>query len=362
MKSPVADSACTERDGTEAGPRLPAVVHAHGFSLRKLSFVRDFAAPSKVHSVDHGDQVPGGGTLLLWGRAEPPPGLPAGVRFVRVEDGFLRSVGLGAALVRPLSLAFDTRGIHFDATMPSDLEHLLQHATFDDCLLARAAALRTRVVARGTTKYNVGGAPWVRPSDVRRVVLVPGQVESDASLAFGSPRIRRNIDLLRAARAMEPGAHLVYKPHPDVVAGLRGEGDGEDSASAFCDEILTNAPMGPLLPAVDAVHVLTSQTGLEALLRGKEVTCHGQPFYAGWGLTTDLVPVARRTRRLALDELVAAAYILYPSYVSGMTGRHVAAEDVLDELEAQRARTPSRFARVLEATLWPVARRFLRRP
>lgn len=219
---------------------LPAVVHAHGLSLRKLGFVRDFVAPAKVRSVGRGNEVPAGGVLLLWGRAEVPAGVSPTVRVVRVEDGFVRSVGLGADLVRPLSLSFDSRGIYFDATVPSDLEHLLQHATFDEALLARARALRERVVSRGTTKYNVGGAPWVRPAHAKRVVFVPGQVESDASLAFGSPRFRKNMDLLRAAREAEPDAYLVYKPHPDVVAGLRGAGEGEHAAATLCDEVIVD--------------------------------------------------------------------------------------------------------------------------
>jgi len=44
------------------------------------------------------------------------------------------------------------------------------------------------------------------------------------------------------------------------------------------------------------------------------------PFYAGWGLTTDLgqIPV-RRSRRLAIDELVAGALLLYPRYLDPVT-------------------------------------------
>ena len=341
---------------------LPPVVHAHGISMRKLAFLRDFVAPAEVRAVTRGAEVPEGGALLLWGRAEVPSNVSPTVRVVRVEDGFVRSVGLGADLVRPLSLSFDARGIYFDATIPSDLEHLLQHATFDETLLARARALRERVVARGTTKYNVGGAPWSRPARAERVVLVPGQVETDASLAYGAPGIRRNMDLLRAAREAERGAYLVYKPHPDVVAGLRGEGAGEQSAKDFCDEVVFDAPMGALLTAVDAVHVMTSQTGFEALLRGKEVTCHGQPFYAGWGLTTDSAPIARRTRRLIVDELVAAAFVLYPTYVSGRTGRRTEVEAVLDELEATRAHGKTLVARFVDIALRPAARFVLRRP
>ena len=60
--------------------------------------------------------------------------------------------------------------------------------------------------------------------------------------------------------------------------------------------------------------------GFEALLRGKKVTTHGVPFYAGWGLTTDLGPIPpRRSRSRSLDELVAAAIILYPTYVDPVT-------------------------------------------
>jgi capsular polysaccharide export protein len=56
-------------------------------------------------------------------------------------------------------------------------------------------------------------------------------------------------------------------------------------------------------------------------MRGREVTCHGTPFYAGWGLTRDLGAVpARRTRRLTLDALVAGVLILYPRYLDPVTG------------------------------------------
>jgi capsular polysaccharide export protein len=56
------------------------------------------------------------------------------------------------------------------------------------------------------------------------------------------------------------------------------------------------------------------------LLRRREVTCHGTPFYAGWGLTRDLGPVPdRRGRRLLLDELVAGVLILYPRYLDPVT-------------------------------------------
>jgi len=172
------------------------------------------------------------------------------------------------------------------------------------------------------------------------VILVPGQVEADASLAFGAPGIRRNLDLLRAVRAANPAAHLIYKPHPDVVAGLRRGGQGEDDARDWCDEVVFDVPMGDLLREIDELHTLTSLSGFEALLRGRKVVCYGQPFYAGWGLTFDIIPPARRDRRLTLDELVAGVLILYPAYLSRTTGRFTSPERALDELLAWQLERP----------------------
>ncbi|WP_147071839.1 capsular polysaccharide export protein, LipB/KpsS family [Sulfuriferula plumbiphila] len=321
-----------------AGSReFPTVVYAWDFSRWKKPVVRQFFEGSRVVFVRRASQVKPGSTLALWGCRPVPDNLPDGVRIIRLEDGFLRSVGLGADLIRPLSWVIDTCGIYYDATRPSDLEILLQTTEFTSGLLIRAASFRERVVSSGLTKYNVGSRSWQRPQSDKRVILVPGQVESDASLAFGAPGIRSNLGLLHAVRQAHPHAWLVYKPHPDVLAGLRAKGKGEDEAAAWCDEQVTDVSMGELLSRVDEVHVLTSLAGFEALLRGRAVTCYGQPFYAGWGLTTDLLAVPRRTRQLSLDELVAGVLLLYPAYVGLGSGRCTTAESALDELVTWRA-------------------------
>lgn len=325
--------------------RFPATVYSLGFSMYKKAIVRRFFQGSTVRFVRKEHQVPEGAMLAVWGRQElfssaAGAAEKKGIHLVRMEDGFLRSVGLGADLVRPLSWVMDGQGIYYDATQPSALEQLLQESIFDQPLLARARALRKRLAAEGLTKYNVGGGQWRRPPG-RRVILVPGQVGSDASLEYGAPGLRRNLDLLRTVRAANPEAYLLYKPHPDVVAGLRRKESGEDDAALWCDEVVEEVPMGALLRQVDEVHLLTSLAGFEALLRGKRVVCHGQPFYAGWGLTEDVLPVSRRTRRLTLDELVAGVLLLYPAYVSCTTGRFTSPERTLDELLAWREQSAS---------------------
>jgi capsular polysaccharide export protein len=196
------------------------------------------------------------------------------------------------------------------------------------------------LVSTGVTKYNVGSTGWKRPVEIKTVILVPGQVESDASIKFGAPvpqcLIQRNMDLLRAVRDANPDAYIVYKPHPDVLAGLRLAGVDENQAFQWCNEQVCEISMGSLLGMVDEVHVLTSLAGFEALLRGKFVTCYGQPFYAGWGLTSDIYPVQRRARKLTLPELVAGVLFEYPIYVSREDGRFISAEVCLSELIAWR--------------------------
>ncbi len=254
--------------------------------------------------------------------------------------------------MRPLSLVLDRRGIYYDATVPSDLEHLLQTTEFTAEVIARAQRIRERIVSEGLSKYNVGRSSWMRPAGDVRVILVPGQVESDASIRYGAPAIKTNMGLLRAVREANPSAYVVYKPHPDVLAGLRAEGQDESEAQRWSNEIVTDISMGALLPLVDEVQVLTSLAGFEALLRRKPVTCYGQPFYAGWGITDDRVPIARRTRRLTVDELVAGALILYPTYVSRRTRALATPEQILDELLTWRQHAAG------EGMLWKSLARF----
>lgn len=318
------------------------MIHALDFSHWKRGPLRACFSGSALSFVSSLNQVPDGAMLVVWGMREVPEAAQRGISVLRVEDGFLRSVGLGADLIRPLSWVVDSIGMYFDATRPSDLEIVLLETEFFPSLLQRAAQLRSRIVDIGLTKYNVGASEWQAPAAGARVLLVPGQVESDASIAFGAPQIKTNLGLLQAVRLANPDAYIVYKPHPDVMAGLRAQGHGENDAAHWCDEIVTDVQMGDLLCRVDEVHCLTSLAGFEALLRNKKVTCYGQPFYAGWGLTTDIVPVVRRARRLSLDELVAGALILYPRYMSRIKDELISPELALDELLAWRMQNGGR--------------------
>jgi capsular polysaccharide export protein len=296
----------------------------------------------------------------------PARAAAADVPLVRMEDGFLRSVGLGAAFMPGASAVLDERGIYYDPRSASDLEHILGSADFPPALLERARRLTDRIVALRLSKYNVGraaGALGWPPG--RPIVLVPGQVEDDASVMFGSPSVRRNLDLLAAARLRRPEAFVVFKPHPDVVAGLRQGAVAESDALAYADQIVADASIVDLLEHVDEVETMTSLAGFEALMRGRRVVVQGQPFYAGWGLTEDVHPPTRRPRKLSLDQLVAAALILYPRYIDPVTGLRCPPEVLVDRLaearDTARAVSPTRtaaralYVRARYALLGPLA-------
>ena len=262
-----------------------------------------------------------------------------GIPVHRVEDGFLRSVGLGSDLVRPLSLVVDTRGIYFDPNKPSDLETILRETVFTEDLKNRGAEIRQRIIAERLSKYNVGDdTPLVlRATSGQKTILVPGQVEDDASIRLGCVDIRRNLELLIEVRRQNPDAYIVYKPHPDVFAKNRKGDIPACEALRFCNQIVKDISMPACLRAIDEVHTLTSLTGFEALLHGKLVSTYGLPFYAGWGLTRDRHQVSRRGRKLELDELVTGALILYPRYFDWNTGYVISPEAALEVLSRSKA-------------------------
>ncbi len=248
---------------------------------------------------------------------------------VRVEDGFLRSRGLGARLVPPLSLATDTLGIYYDPTRPSQLEEMIaRRETLRPDQELRVERLISRIVSTQVSKYNTGGTGPSIPEGHR--ILVPGQVEDDASIQLGTSNIRTNLDLLRAVREANPDAVIVYKPHPDVEARLR---TGEIDTDGLADIVAVDTNPAAMLSQVHEVWTMTSLLGFEALLRGVSVTTLGGPFYAGWGLTRDLGTVpARRGARPSLSGLTHAALIDYPRYMDPITGQACPVEVAVQRL------------------------------
>jgi capsular polysaccharide export protein len=270
------------------------------------------------------------GQVALWGSRRA---FPAGVPAVRFEDGFIRSRGLGANLALPCSLAMDGDHVYYDARGESRLERIIATHPFPEELTTRAARLVEMIVSRGVSKYNIGADITLPdPESGRLRILVPGQVEKDASIRFGSPAVRTNKDLVAAVRALYPDAFLAYKEHPDVTSGLRSGGETPVDA----DIIVREGDIKHWIAWCDRVETMTSLAGFEALIRGKPVGVHGIPFFAGWGLTDDRLAVPRRTRRITIEMLAAAALILYPFYIHPLSAMPCTPEELVEEIALNR--------------------------
>lgn len=317
-----------------------------GFSPWKKQFIRNYlnlpAIELKFESVliqspsvqfDH---------VIIWGMKQPE--LTANqftpAKLWRMEDGFVRSVGLGAKLIRPYSLVLDDLGIYYNANQPSRLEQILCNLTLNQLQRARTEKLILNIIEQNISKYNIAGDnDW--PSDIppnKKVILVVGQVADDASIAFGTTELcNTNEQLLIQVKKNNPSAYIIYKPHPDVTNGLRQGDIPLNITTLNANAVVTQTDMSLCIQACDELHTMTSLAGFEALLRHKRVFCYGQPFYSGWGLTTDLQPNSRRSKQLDLLTLTYGTLITYPVYAIENQCIGTSIESVVNQISSEKS-------------------------
>lgn len=303
----------------------------------QLKFIWDWKAALKAAQTQ---KVP----LAIWAAKctdkETAEAEAAGVPLIRVEDGFIRSIGLGSDYETPYSLVTDMRGIYYDPAKPSDLEVILndiarrpEHYQRE---MTRARGLIQTITEHHITKYNLP-VPTVavrKPTAGRDVVLVIGQVDGDASVRRGGGAIQTNAALLQEVRRRRPVAYIIYLEHPDVASGNRPGVVGRDELKHWADDVVSGVPAFAFFGKVREIHTLTSLTGFEALLRGIRVVTYGRPFYAGWGLTQDALTFENRCPCLTLEGLVAGTLILYPTYWDWKTGMTARPEEICRRIVA----------------------------
>ena len=261
------------------------------------------------------------------------------IPFIRVEDGFLRSVALGATHAAPRSLCFDDVGMYFNPQAPSALENICNGFPFHERpdLIAQAEDAMKAMLSGRLSKYNhvaQRDAKAVYGEKTRPRVLVVGQVEDDLSVKKGCVKAFTNNDLVRLAASENPDAEIIYKPHPDVLAGKREFLSDPKDVADVAKIVFEPMHLNDSFDTIDRVYVITSLAGFEAALRDIPVTVVGAPFYAGWGLTDDRQPTPRRTRALTKTELFAAAYLLYPEYYDIKDDGAIEKTDILQAIDA----------------------------
>ena len=198
----------------------------------------------------------------------------------RIEDGFIRSIGLGSNLVKPASLVIDSRGIYYDTSRDNDLKYYFDHFKITPKQIREAKKLQELIINNNISKYNC--QPIIKPqwpAKNEKIILIPGQVEDDESIKYGATDIKTNLQLLERVRDLNPNSYIVYKPHPDVLAGNRKGFIEKNKVLKIANYFEDQVSIISCINSCDEVHTITSLAGFEALIRKKKVCLYGSPFY-----------------------------------------------------------------------------------
>lgn len=322
-----------------------------GFSKWK-TWMRDFLPDYEVVFLGHSPRTPvrllkeipkiGDVEVFAWSYKHPSVLKEicerADIPLTFVEDGLIRSLGLGVSKTKPLSLVFDRKAMHFDRQKPSELEGILSEYDFsgNQDLMARARAMIGILTGAGISKYNgLGDHRDLRKElgirEGQDCVLVIGQVEDDFSLAYGMKHPMTGNDLVLRAAKENPDAIILYRQHPESRVVWKNHYSDPEDVAHLAHLVPEDVSLSACFEVATKVYTMTSLAGFEALLHGLPVKTFGCPFYAGWGVTEDVDPaLQRRTRRLSVEEIFAAAYILYPKYWCPNSSEPMEAEQALD--------------------------------
>ena len=261
--------------------------------------------------------------------------------FVLLEDGFIRSLDLGVKGSPSFSLVEDDVGIYYDATVPSRLENILLSYDFssDVELMDKAHKAMELIKKYHVSKYNsamdVEEIPNLVGNDVCEVgnekrVLIIAQTAGDSSLEYGLGNSFTTDEMINAAIEENPDCKIYLKIHPDVLSGKKSSDIDIKNIDKNISIISEDVNPISLLKHFSKVYTKTSGMGFEALILGCECVCFGMPFYAGWGITDDRVRCDRRSRKLTVVEVFAAAYILYTRYVNPYTKKEI---DIIETIQ-----------------------------
>lgn len=249
-----------------------------------------------------------------------------------LEDGFIRSVERGCPT---MSLLVDDIGIYYDASRPSRMENTIAGG-IDEAGTSRARLLADAWRTHRISKYN-----HARDHDgflPDSYVLVIDQVAGDLSLSGGLADSGSFARMLDSALAENPGVSIVIKTHPDVFTRAK-QGHfasmGPDNGRIHVIGVDCHAPS--LIEKASAVYCVTSLMGFEAMLWNKPVRCFGMPFYAGWGITQDELPMPSRRHRAAREAVIHAALVDLARYADPATGARWQVEQAIDHVAKERA-------------------------
>ena len=255
-----------------------------------------------------------------------------------LEEGFVRSVvpeifaqrdKTLIAYANPISYRLDSVGPHFWPKDNIGIRSFMSSHQFTESERNLGAEIRQLIVNEDISKYN-----FCQPKKVRTFpeVLVIDQAYNDLSVFLQGGEEGVFKTMLINAIEDNPGKTVGVKIHPEFkyrktyLSQLTKEFSGK--IAVYADDFDINA----LLASCETVYTYSSTTGLEGILRNKNVVTFGCPIYAGYGLSDDRRIGLSFQRNLSPDEMAFSLYAQNIVYVSPTTGKRTDPTDALQEL------------------------------
>lgn len=133
-------------------------------------------------------------------------------------------------------------------------------------------------------RFLYQAAPVDRP-----YVYFPLHIVDDYKLKCVIPHCVDQLSIVeQVARALPHGHDLVVKEHPMSIGRNRLSTLRDLKRMRNVRLVAPKTSSHDLIDGAEAVTVISSTVGLEALLHGKPVLTIGRPFYSGFGVTRDL--------------------------------------------------------------------------
>ncbi|WP_316153901.1 capsular biosynthesis protein [Cupriavidus sp. BIC8F] len=146
--------------------------------------------------------------------------------------------------------------------------------------------------------------------------------------------------MVAAARNDDPNAEFWIWP---AESGAAGELARVRHLPRDASYVSPGFSLFAALSQIDRIYTVSAPEGMQALLAGVPVRVFGRPFYAGWGLTVDDLPMPERRARPTLAALFEVVYLRLAHYLDPETQDVGTLQRLLDCIELQRA-VRGRFA------------------
>ncbi|TGN52618.1 hypothetical protein E4L95_16210 [Paracoccus liaowanqingii] len=230
---------------------------------------------------------------------------------------------------RAFGFIIDDMGYYFDSRQPSRVEKTLNDGNFNlsEIEMKRAKSLISKICAESITKYN----KYVSECGYKLedgAILVIDQKKGDASIEFAGAHDNTFLEMMDKAVAENPDKPIYFKRHPDSIH--RNMNSYRDRRRQAIIILPDEVSIGAVINQCDTIYTVSSQVGFEGLLRGKKVVTFGAPFYSGWGLTDDRMPITRRSTKRNIEELFHVSCIKNSIYFDSDTGKIIEMEEAID--------------------------------